>query len=136
MPKTEELVRKAVFYDEIEQHVSPRGSIWVPPPCMTEVKVLSLLTKQNKWLNTTGWVVRRRVLKEAGGDYGNRPGEKFFLMMNKESIPALEQKDFVVQFGLAKAVIYMEKSRPDEEGEDRNHIISRRSRYRVPPQIF
>ncbi|KAL5279107.1 hypothetical protein ACFFRR_003622 [Megaselia abdita] len=113
-PQTEVLLRKAVFHDEVEEYMRPRGSIWVPPPRLSGEKVLRLLTRQNRWLDTTGWVVRKRASSPVGIN-GNRPGEKFFLMMNKECIPALEERDFVVQLSLAKAVIYLKKFKSEEE---------------------
>lgn len=120
LPKSDTLERKAVYLEDMENHVRPTASIWIPPPVRSEEKVLELLKKQNRWLKTDGWIAKKRVIKEGSSDnnVAGRPGEKFFLVLTRESIPALRERNFVVKYSMAKAVIYLKGSKSEEEDGD------------------
>lgn len=118
LSKSTELERKAIIIENLKDYAVPRGWLWVPPPAKPIETVLKLITKQNTWLNTTGWSVscKEEDLQEHKGE--RKMGFKYYLSMTRESLPALKEKEFVIQYSLAKAVIYLfNRSNDDAEFE-------------------
>lgn len=106
LPKTDTLDRKAIYYNELNQYDIPRGWIWIPPPIKPDEMVLKLIGKQNKWLNTDGWKITKKAVNDENR-MDKRRGSKYYLAMNREAIPALKEREFIIQYSLAKAVIYL-----------------------------
>lgn len=101
LTKSAKLERKAIFRKDLESRAILRGWMWVPSPAKPFKTVLKLIAKQNPWLNTTGWSVS--YLDEDNSK--RKMGYKYYLNMNRECLPALKEKQFVIQYSLAKAVI-------------------------------
>lgn len=112
LPKSNELERKAILIENLEDYSVRRGWICIPPPAKPTETVLSLITNQNPWLNTTGWSVsyKDEDFPENKGD-SKKPGF-YYLQMTEASIPALQEKDFIIKYSFGKAIINLCDSSP------------------------
>uniref|UniRef100_T1GLU5 Uncharacterized protein n=1 Tax=Megaselia scalaris TaxID=36166 RepID=T1GLU5_MEGSC len=84
---------------------------------------MDLIAKQNRLLPTDNWNIFRKNELLEDGTTGLKKGERGFmhyLVINKEALPILKEKEFVIRYGLSKAVIkvYNQLEENDSISED------------------
>lgn len=100
LPKDDTLSRKAVYADELHLYEIPRGWAWVPLPLSTDEVFLKLLRKQNLGLSIEGW----KIISKSPFDK-NKNGQRYIILLNRESIAFLKEKNFVLNYSVSKIVI-------------------------------
>lgn len=100
LPREDQLSRKVVHADELHLYEIPRGWVWVPLPLSTDELFLKLLRKQNPGLSTEGW----KVISKTPVDK-EKNGQRYILLLNREAISFLSERNFVLNYSVSKVVI-------------------------------
>lgn len=111
LPKDGNLSRKVIYASELDQFEIPRGWVWVPLPLTTEETFLKLIAKQNHGLPMTGWKVLRKFPYET-----EKNGQRYSLLLNRDSIKYLEGRNFSLNYSVSKVVINLFKRTQEDEG--------------------